>query len=180
RGEAAPVFLMRQRAEIEAAISGEPAKAVVLRAPANARDHFFDGVGFFAQGKFGTDDTHAIASFRKAVAEKVDHGAAEFLLGYCLHKTGRYDVAVEHFRGAEARMALDFRPPFYAGVAFELLLKREAAEECYSRALALDPSNGLAYRGRGIARSEQGKDREAESDFSAALIHQVSPVQILS
>lgn len=171
---AAPPLLSRQRAELEAAATGGPAAPPKLVPAATARDHFLDGVALLAEGKFKT----ASDALKRAVTADPDHGAAQFLLGYCKHERGLYTEAVERYEVAQALLPTDPRPAFQRGKAFGQHFKPAPAEEAFTEAINIDPQEGTYYHYRGRARFELGQYQDAERDFTAALAHGTSPLQV--
>ncbi|MDB5308573.1 MAG: serine/threonine protein kinase, partial [Gemmataceae bacterium] len=169
-----PPFMTSQRAELEAAIGGDPADPPPLGHDSTARDHFLTAVELIGKGKYAT----AVRPLERAITDRPDHAAAHFCLAYCRHQFGQYTRAVERYDTARVLMPTDARPFFYRGVAFGCQGKPAAAEEEFTRAIELDRKYGDAYRNRGVARLGLNKNREAEQDLTEALARDVSPIQV--
>src|SRR5262249_43162925 len=79
---------------------------------------------------------------------------------------------------AQALLPTDPRPYYFTGVACGLRRNPSQAEDAFTRAIELAPDFGPAYRDRGLARTEQGKLKEAERDFTQALALDHTPLQV--
>jgi serine/threonine protein kinase/tetratricopeptide (TPR) repeat protein len=171
----APPFLVRQRAELDAAIAGQAVEIPELPAPSTARDYFLDGAALFVLGKFDA----ATRPLEKAIAAQPNHGAAQFLLARCRQHLGQYERAVERYQSAGVLLPKDARPAYFMGISYGNLGRPIAAEECFATAIELDAKFGDAYRARGVARTEQHEFEAAEADFTAALANGASKLQSL-
>jgi tetratricopeptide (TPR) repeat protein len=79
-------------------------------------------------------------------------------LGICHSNLKNFDVALEHFRAAEALAPGDSRPVRCQGDVLCSTGDWEAAGEFYRRALEMNPDNELAIKNWNWWKSEMTKD----------------------
>jgi serine/threonine protein kinase/Flp pilus assembly protein TadD len=165
--ESPPPFLAHQFAELTAA-AGEPAQppAEVADRRPTARDQFLDAVAEIGEGKYHT----AVPLLKRAVADQPGHAAAQFFLAYCRQQLGEHLAAIERYDVAASLMPHDPRPAFNRGISYARIPKRERkAEDEFTRAIELDPTDGEAYYQRAVIRCQLSKIPEAEADLNEAL-----------
>jgi tetratricopeptide (TPR) repeat protein len=93
----------------------------------------------------------AVASFRKALAEKPSLYVPNLFLGIDFLHLNRAHQAVPYLVKAERLNGRDLQAPLSLGRAYLLGRDFTSASRAYQRALALDPKNGSAWFGLGIA-----------------------------
>jgi eukaryotic-like serine/threonine-protein kinase len=178
-GNSPPPFLVRQKAELEAAAAGQPYTAPQLERPTDVRGLFLEATFLMGTGQFGS----ASKLLEQVVLGAPSHGAAQFCLAFCRQEFAQYSRAVERYEMARAILPRDPRPVYFCGVANGLSERTggaAAAEESFSQAIEIDPRRGDSYKNRAFARMELGKWDEAEADLTEALKNGASPTQVYS
>ena len=140
----------------------------------DARELFLDAATDISSGRYAS----AKDSLLQIIEVQPAHAAAVFCLGYCRQQTGELERSLERFDSARALLPTDPRPAYQLGVVYGLLHKPELAEKEFTRAIALNPKYGQAYRNRAVARTKLGQYREAEEDLTVALAEGASAIQI--
>jgi serine/threonine protein kinase/Tfp pilus assembly protein PilF len=176
---AAPPLLDRQAAALAPA-AGEAFTAAPPREPAEARALFLDACDALARGRYAG----AIPLFVRVTAVRPNHAAAHFCLAYCRQQMGQYDRALERYDAARVLLPSDPRPAYQRGLIYAVKHDPAAADEEFTKALALDPDFADAYRHRALARyrfaateaerpkgakAAAAKLAESEADLNAAL-----------
>lgn len=124
------------------------------------------GSALRAQGKAG----EAIASLREALRLRPDFPEAHNALALNLQQLGRHDEALSRYRAA-----LDRRPDYadallnLGGLLLGTYYQVEQAQQCFERAIALDPANPTGHYGLGNALRAAGRLEEALQRYQRAL-----------
>ena len=123
----------------------------------------------------------AVPLFERVIAADPAHAAAQFCLAFCRQHVGQFERAVERYDVAAALLPRDPRPAYQRGMIYHTVGKNAAAEAEFTKSLAHDPSQAVAFTRRAISRFMQGGDVKltgAEADFADALKHGASPVYV--
>jgi tetratricopeptide (TPR) repeat protein len=112
--------------------------------------------------------SQALKRFHMAISLKPDFAAAYRSRGMSYMKDGKYDLAIEDFDWAIEREPLNSGHCTLRGWAHLLQRQYPKAQEDFGRSIALNPSDALAFHGRGLVAHRMGRYREALSDLMEA------------
>jgi predicted O-linked N-acetylglucosamine transferase (SPINDLY family) len=113
--------------------------------------------------------SEAEASYRQAIALKLDHAEAYSNLGNTLKELGRYSEAETSCRQAIALKPDHAEAYSNLGNALNELGRHEEAETIYRQAIALKPDFAEAYSNLGNVLNELGRHEEAETNYRQAI-----------
>jgi tetratricopeptide (TPR) repeat protein len=103
-----------------------------------------------------------------AISLKPDFAAAYRSRGMSYMKDGKYDLAIEDFDWAIEQEPLNSGHCTLRAWAHLLQRQYPEAQEDFGRSIALNPSDALAFHGRGLVAHRMGRYREALSDLMEA------------
>ena len=116
-----------------------------------------------------TDPAAAIEPLQKAAALLPNEARPQFLLGWAYERSGKPQLAIEHYRAAEK---LDEKnSDIHFALARVLLASNQPteAETEFRAAIASDPSNAQAHLGLSQALAAQNKSQEAATELGTYL-----------